>query len=372
MKQLIKRALWLKHHHTAHNGYRKLYERIVKLHPEYALPVEGEDEWQAKWRQIDPKIKPTAYRIFSHYVGRDPHILPLETCLAYFEPVLNPIEYRPYYSDKNMFDRIFGSEHTLGALLRQINGVFYTPDYQPVALNDTTFNQMLEGNEAIIIKPSVDGESGRGVRKFTRDTDGIWTDSDNEALNLNYLNTHYRGNIVVQRCFRQSDYLALFNPTSVNTLRIFVLRRPATGECVIPGVVLRIGGKGSIVDNAHGGGRFVGVNADGTLAHFSCNALGEITNTHNNINFKDNVYNIPNFHAIINFVKEMSNRISHHHILAYDICLDPRNNPHIIELNVHGFSAWFFQFCGNPAFGPWTDEIIEWCKHRHPRKLIMI
>ena len=372
MKQLIKKALWLKHHHTAHHGYHKLYERIIKLHSEYALPVEGEDEWLAKWRQIDPKIKPTAYRIFSHYVEHDPHILPLETCLAYFEPVLNPIEYRPYYSDKNMFDRIFGSEHTLGALLRQINGVFYTPDYQPVALNNTTLNQMLEGNEAIIIKPSVDGESGRGVRKFTHDSDGIWTDSDNEALNLNYLNTHYRGNIVVQRCFRQSDYLAQFNPTSVNTLRIFVLRRPTTGECVIPSVVLRIGGKGAIVDNAHGGGRFVGVDAVGTLHHEAGDFLGNRYHEHNGIDFQTETYRIPNFYTILDFAKYMGNQVLHHHILAFDICLDNKNNPYLMEVNVHGFGGWIFQFCGQPTFGPWTDEIIEWCKHRHPRKLIMI
>lgn len=372
MKQLIKQALLLKHQHAAHRGYQRLYNRICTEQPILRQPAPGEQEWLEKWHTIDPHVKPTAYRIFQHYVGTDTRILPLETCLACFEPVLNPIELRPYYSDKNMFDRIFGAEHTLGALLRQIDGVYYTADYRPVALDDSSLRDMLEGYTRVFVKPSVDGESGRGVRQFVCQADGTWCDGEGEQLNVNYLNTHYRGNIVVQESFEQHSYLAQFNPTSVNTLRIFALRLPSTGECVVPGIVLRIGGKGAIVDNAHSGGRFVGVNPDGTLGHYACDFLGRTVKAHNGIDFSTGHYQLPHYDEIVRFAREMGSRILHHHILAFDVCLNTEGRPRVIEVNIHGFGGWVFQFCGQPTFGAWTDEIIDWCRTRRPRRLAMI
>ena len=74
---------------------------------------------------------------------------------------------------------------------------------------------------------------------------------------------------------------------------------------------MRIGGKGSVVDNAHAGGCYVGINQDGTFCH-------EV--------------------------------------------LDKDSNPHLIEFNCMYYSSWLFQYTTGPAFGPFTQEILEYCK----------
>lgn len=372
MKKLLKQTLTNMLHVQSRRGYERLYARIRAAHPDLSRPADDEDEWLARWRRIDPKVSPAAYRIFSRYVGPDPRILPCESGLAYIEPVLNPLEMRPYYSDKNMFDKIFGPQHTVSTIVRQINGVYYTPDYQPIAMNDTRLNQLLDGHDEVIVKPSVDGESGRGVQRFAREAGGQWTNPQGDALTPDYLAAHYRGNVAVQPLFRQHDSLARFNPTSVNTLRIFVLRRPATGECVVPAAVLRIGAKGSTVDNAHGGGRFVGILPDGTLRRETCDQFGTRADSHNGIDFRHTAHRIPAYDAVLDFARAMGGRILHHHILAFDICLAADGSPRVMEVNVHGFGGWVFQFGGQATFGPYTDEVIDWCLTHRPRTLALI
>lgn len=40
--------------------------------------------------------------------------------------------------------------------------------------------------------------------------------------------------------------------------------------------------------------------------------------------------------------------------------IDQNNIPRIIEFNINSFSFWIAQMTGTPAFGKYTDEIIEY------------
>ena len=128
---------------------------------------------------------------------------------------------------------------------------------------------------------------------------------------------------------------------------------------------MRIGAKGNCIDNAHGGGMFVGVDSNGKLGKFVCNWLGETKTIFNNIDFEHNDYFVPNFEEICKFAVNVSEKIIHHNLIALDIALNEENKPVLIESNLGGFSAWFFQFTNGSAFGEYTDEIMEYCYNKY-------
>ena len=56
--------------------------------------------------------------------------MPLEYCATVIEPFLNPKQFWAYYNDKNMFDKIFGTDILPKTIIRNIDGSYYTADYK--------------------------------------------------------------------------------------------------------------------------------------------------------------------------------------------------------------------------------------------------
>lgn len=366
---MLKRLFCTIRKRTIKRAHIKLYKRIANNNAQhYSInkEIEGEKLWKEKWSVLDSQISPLSYRIFSEYVGCDVNILPCEVCASQIEPVLNPIEYRAIYSDKNAFDHLFGQENTCGTILRRIDGQYYTKEYYPISLDDKMLNTILNKEEdRIIIKPSVDSDSGKGVQMIRRRGNN-WYTRENTPVTIDYLKNLGK-DLIIQPYFEQSDFMKQFNPTSVNTLRIFAYRSVKDGNIYIPNAIIRIGGEGSIIDNAHGGGRFVGLTEGGKTMSIPCDFLGKRNNIHNGIDFSKQTFIIPNYDKVLEFVKTQSLAITQHHILAWDICLDKNNNPKILEINVYGFGSWVFQFSSGTTFGEFTDEIIEYVKSKKPK-----
>ena len=62
--------------------------------------------------------------------------------------------------------------------------------------------------------------------------------------------------------------MAQFNSTSVNTLRIVVYRSVTDNNLYVTNSILRIGLKDSVIDNAHAGGVFIGIDNNGNWEMF--------------------------------------------------------------------------------------------------------
>jgi hypothetical protein len=154
--------------------------------------------------------------------------------------------------------------------------------------------------------------------------------------------------------------MAQFNPTSVNTIRIFTYRN-ASGHVVPMRSIIRIGGKGAHVDNAHAGGMFCGIKENSYLGKFCCSWLGDKESIFNDIDFANSSFQIPEFDTIKKFSQSVASRIPFQNLVAMDIALDKNNNPILLEVNIGGFSAWLFQFTVGTVFGTYTDEIINKC-----------
>lgn len=112
--------------------------------------------------------------------------------------------------------------------------------------------------------------------------------------------------------------MSYYNPTSVNTLRLTLYRLVKTDECHIPSAIIRIGANGSLVDNAHAGGGYVGIKVgDGTLCNKVLNQYGESKIVFNNIVFTQ-AHKISNWDKVVEFAKYIGTCIPHHRLLALE------------------------------------------------------
>ena len=364
MKQQIKqigKSLLMKLH-----SYKQLkfYKKLCKMNAIPNRKVKGESEWIKKWNGLGIKPNPIYYRLFSKYIGNDVNIVPEDICHDVIENILNPMRYAKYYADKNMFDKLLPENSLPKTILRKMNGFYYSDKYELLDLNESKFSALLDGSGLyrIIIKPSVGGSSGVGVKLFKRLENGSWISYDEkEILSKDYLDKSYGKDFIIQECVKQFDYINQFNPTSINTLRLTLYRSVKDDSFHVPSAIIRIGGKGSVVDNAHAGGCYVGIFSDGTLDKKVLNQYVTVITVFNGVDFTKE-YRIPYWDNVVRFAKEIGKCIPHHRLLALDLMLDEYGNPKIIEFNCEYYSMWLFQFTASSAFGDFTDEIIEYCR----------
>ena len=339
---------------------------ISKLH----LRKENYSEYleYAKWiRSYGFKPAKSDFVLFYPYLKHLEYgwkIVPAYVVHNYINPILNPIEIRGFYEDKNSFEKLIPNclPH---AVLKKIQGLFYNADYVPVDIRtDADLLKVLEGLNKIIIKPSVESSSGNGIKIFTKNGDN-WIDvSDGEKLSIKLLNEEWGEDFIIQEVLTQSPFMSRFNPTSINTLRMVTYRSVEDNEVSLLWTIIRIGGAGSFVDNAHSGGVYVGVDASGKLNHFVCNQYGEVFYEHNGLNFKEMDFVVPDYDKIVDFVKDAAKKVLHHRLVAFDVAVDANNEYKIIEFNLRGFSGWLGEFSGFLKFGDKADEILKYCS-RH-------
>jgi len=343
--------------------YKRQYKALLKKNRIPNKRAPKENEWAQKWSVLG-NANPIYYRLFSHYIGQDLNIIPEDICRNIVEPILSPLRYASYYSDKNMFDKLLGHEVMPQTIFRRMHGFYYNKEYKRIDIQtDMQLHSILNdsGCRKIVIKPTIDSCSGNNVRLFEQ-TGSQWFEIDSgHELNLEYLKNYYGDNIIAQECVEQSSSMSYFNNTSVNTLRLTVYRSVVTDECHVPSAIIRIGKTGSLVDNAHAGGGYVGIKSDGTLCNKVLNQFGETTTTFNGIDFNTK-HKIAEWDKVVEFAKQIGANIPHHRLLALDIMIDKGGVPKLIEFNCVGYAMWLFQFTMGSAFGEYTDEIIEYCK----------
>ena len=231
-------------------------------------------EWQEKWEPLG-EFNKDYYRVFSQYAGEDINIVPDDLLHNIIEPILNPKRFISAYEDKCLFDKMlwssFGAKVTPPTYLNNIGGLFYDSDYHLLE----TFHEkecIPIDVKSILVKPSLDSSSGRSIAFLQRNEVGVFEDIDTkEILSEEYLSKHFKRNYVVQRVMKQSPFMNRLCKTSVNTLRMAVYRSVETGKAEVINTIIRIGKDGSLVDNAHAGGMFIGVDVNGKLGKYCCN-----------------------------------------------------------------------------------------------------
>ncbi len=336
-------------------------------------PQAGEEEYLALWRKVTPRVEPYTYRFFSHRIGCVPYIVPETIGHLFLERYLNPLRHRSYYADKNAYGLYLNPSSFPKILVSRINGSrLLNGDFRPIPdfpeqitnISSSDIARVLQPHNKVCIKPAIDSNSGRGVIIFSRDTDGVFRDCSQTELNGDFLN-RYGTNFNIQELFIQHPYLAQFNDTSVNTMRICAYRSVVDERIIVSGALIRIGAKGAFVDNAHAGGHFVGIDVEnGRLQKTTFDQYGTSHIEWNGIDFSKTDFVIPEWHKIVTFAKELASRNIHMRLHSMDISLDCSGNPKMIEMNYDGFAYWLFMMCGQNVFAGETEKVIEYCKRQ--------
>lgn len=354
--------------------YRRNYAKLLKLHPHG--PYKSEKEYSERWRKLCKNPDLSTYRLYAQYIGEDTRIAPEDIVSGIIQPLLNPVEYRGYYQDKNMFEKIIPKSMLPVTLLRGIRGNLFDADYQVINSLEDVIDNINSKEDCVFLKPAVDTSSGEGVIGFSRTHDGkLHSMSDGKVLDKftieNYMNSSPE--FILQRGLVQHPYINQFNPSSINTIRIATYRSVRDGKPHFLNATIRIGKSGSFVDNGHAGGLFVGVDANGRLGKYACDQYGNKYDSFNGINFKNGDYVIPDFEEIKRFSETVAAHVLHARLIAHDICLQANGKPKLVEFNIRAFSVWLFQFTSGPALGEYTDEIIDYCaQHKNEVKKVFV
>lgn len=309
-----------------------------------------------KWKQLSKRYTNKDLRLFASFIDESEDILPENISHDVIEPILNPVKYRPFYEDKNQFDRILPQGFLPKTYLRRIGGYYYDASYQMMDNPREVYEKLCVTIDGFVVKPTIGSSSGKGVRVF----------KDDELPPFDFFEESYKCDFIVQELLRQHESISRFNASSINTLRILVYRSPIDGQARVINCALRVGQVGSQVDNAHMGGYLIGVSDNGVLCDFAVNQDGVVYKQVNTVDLSKKGIEIPEFSLIKEFACDIARNVTHHRLLATDIAVCQGENGHVkpvcVEFNLSSLGTWAFQYTNKPVLGDYTDEIINYCK----------
>ena len=360
IKKGIKGARVSLTYYRRYRRYSSQYKSYLKQQHFENKKAAGEDSYIKKWEVLSPRVDPYSYRFFSHFCGCTPNIVPEDIGRSYIEEVLNPVAYRAPYEDKNLFSVILGKENVPRTIVCRINGSnLLDSDYKNAG---DDLSKYIGDATSLILKPSVDSSSGRGILKFEKRGKEFVSVGKDITLTKDFL-LSYQKDFCLQEAVVQHSFMNKLCPTSVNTMRLCLYRSVTSEEPVVTAGVIRIGKNGSFVDNVHSGGMRIGVDvSSGELGKYVVDQYGNKQDTWNGIDFSKSIYFVPNWNDVISFAKYVGTRIHHHRLIALDIALKENGIPILIEYNLSGFSYSPYMVTNQEVFGKYTDEIIDYCR----------
>lgn len=295
------------------------------------------------------------YRGIKALCGFSPDYLPSSYFYPYIEGILNPYKFKRQLCHKSMLQMVYGLgiKHP-STLIRTYGGVFLDGNYKP--LTECEAIKLIRScNYPLLYKPSIDSEAGHGIRLIEpNDFDDLCNEIKSGKILMK------NADFVLQYLVEQSCETSVFNPSSLNCMRVTTLN--LNGNISVGSRALKCGPKGSVVDNIGSGKRgvIVGINPDGILCEKGFYGNGEIAYGHNDVLFKG--MKIDDFYKVVDSAIALHKLAPACKMIGWDIALDANNDPVLIEGNVVYPGISFEQMCSGPIFGDRTDEFISFIK----------
>lgn len=280
------------------------------------------------------------------------------------EPQLNSYNYSKIFSDKALLDILYKDRSD--ALLPETvvlnsNGVLY--DSERHIINHQEAQRLLKKAQVVVIKPIIDGNSGKGIILANLDEKGL---DLSQNFNILDLLDKKNKNFIVQKKIKQSGELNTLYPTSINTFRIITF---IVDDAVhLAPISLRIGCGGNFLDNIHAGGITVGVDIERECLMEKAYQLG-YTNTktillkHPDTNVIFENFKITGLSKVIKAAKRLHEFTPNTNIISWDFTINHDFEPLLIEANYLGQSAWFNQITtGQGLFRNHVTSILKGIK----------
>lgn len=239
-------------------------------------------------------------------------------------------------------------------ILEKIDGHYVFGDNTEISLEEA--RNILKSKETFICKVALGSGGGRGVTKVCW---AIETESENRLQEL--LKPE---DLVFQEVVSQSNFMANFNPDSVNTFRLVTLN--INEKCTVLSSFVRMGAKGSFVDNlCTGGGALVGVTQNGYLCDFGIRKdYSKCYEAPTGLSFKG--MQVPNWNYIKEKVIGFHQHIPYANLIGWDITIDKDGEPIVIEINLDSVEIEAHQIFNGPFFGDRFDEVRLYIENKRP------
>lgn len=139
---------------------------------------------------------------------------------------------------------------------------------------------------------------------------------------------------ILEELIEQNEKMALWNASSVNTVRICSFRL-RNGEIKQIYPFLRMGRKGSLVDNAGHGGIYVSLNSvTGEICSKGMDKVGNIYDEHPDSHIKFDKWAVPQWEDLVKLSAEVHKSLPKEHIyVGFDFALDKEKGWVVIEGN---------------------------------------
>ena len=230
---------------------------------------------------------------------------------ASFETDIDRISTLQKVSDKKMFLTEINNKYNFYKLAKDYFG------RKVMLLDENTakeeFVAFVMKNKNVFIKP-LESSQGRGARRFD------YEDESGCALLYEELQK-VGGAWMVEQLIVQDSAMAQWNPTSVNTIRIPTFLRD--GKFTVIWTRMRMGKKGSVVDNAGAGG--IVVNVDPQTGVVTTDGIDEAYNhfeQHPDAGLTFKGWQVPRWQELLQVVEELHRTVFPKHIyIAWDFAL---------------------------------------------------
>lgn len=307
------------------------------------------------YKRFNLKINKHWHYCYSHVNGiKSEKYIPEIHYYQDIEPFFNRSKMADAYHDKNQYDKFFDDVRMPECTLRCINGIYYDKSYSKLS-EEKEILSVLETDREYIIKPSIDGQGGKGVGKLAKKNEGIFLDK--EKVDIDSLPGNYRKDFVVQPFITQHPSIKNIYPNSINTIRVISFR--LDGEVIVLSSIIRFGNSGSFTDNGSTGGVACGILPDGTLKDFAVDSYFKkyVIHPYTQQPFKGT--EIPNMPGVYDLVKKQHTKFHYFDIVSWDIAIGEDKNPTLIEVNLMDQAINFHQLTNGPLFGDNTEDILE-------------
>lgn len=239
-------------------------------------------------------------------------------------------------------------------ILQKIDGHIVMEDNTEISKQEAI--SLLKQQSVFVAKIARGTGGGKGVKRIELD------EIQNKDMFLEDLLSPI--DMEFEKVVQQNDFLAQFNPDSVNTIRIVTLN--INRKCTVLSAFLRMGSRGSFVDNFSSGfGILVGINNEGYLNEFGVDKnLNKVFEAPTGLQFKGIC--IPNYNLIKDQIEGFSKKIPFANLIGWDITLDKQSNPIVIEVNLDSAHLALHQIFNGPIFGDRQSEVMDYIKERTP------
>lgn len=337
-----------------------------KLYKDVQWSTESKNEFNAYWKEhYGHKITPKGHKLYeaindTHHKDYIPDFL----YATKVEPYFNPYFYAKLYSDKSLTEILYAKSKLVkfpATYLVNSGGILY--DGERNIITKDKAKTILSSTTEAVIKPTVGGNSGKGVMVCS------FQDGFDNSNNYNIFDLLEEDNkdYIVQERMKQHETIAKIYNSSINTFR--TITYVVDGVVYCADLAMRIGAGGAKIDNIHAGGLVIGVKDDGTLLK-NAYKLGYSDSNQKFEKHPDSGvvfenYKVCGAEKIIECAKEIHGLTPHLGMISWDFMVSEDGNPVLIEANYWGQSVWFPQIVhGKPFFGDQTKLILSKIKNK--------